>query len=48
MGIHFPWCHYRTGGYYFDLKEVTSIELQVDPDQHDKQVFATPESVQIG
>ncbi len=34
--------------YYFDLKCVTAIELQIDPGRHDKQVFATLESIQIG
>jgi hypothetical protein len=34
--------------YYFDLKGVTAIELQIDPGRHDKQVFATLESIQIG
>jgi hypothetical protein len=34
--------------YFFDLKGVTAIELQIDPGRHDKQVFATLESIQIG
>ena len=33
--------------YFFDLKGVTAIELQIDPGRHDKQVFATLESIQI-
>lgn len=34
--------------YYFDVKGITAIELQIDPGRHDKQVFATLQSVQIG
>ncbi len=34
--------------YFFDLKGVLSIELQIDPGRHDKQAFATLESIQIG
>jgi len=34
--------------YYFDLKEITAIELQIDPGRHDKQAFATLESIQLG
>jgi hypothetical protein len=34
--------------YFFDLKDVTSIELQIDPGRHDRQVYATLEAIQIG
>jgi hypothetical protein len=34
--------------YFFDLKDVTALELEIDPGRHDKQVFASLESIQIG
>ena len=34
--------------YFFDLKDVTAIELEIDPGRHDKQVFASLQSIQIG
>jgi hypothetical protein len=33
--------------YFFDLKDVTSIELQIDPGRHDRQVYATLDAIQI-
>jgi hypothetical protein len=34
--------------YFFDLKDVTAIELEIDPGRHDTQVFASLESIRIG
>lgn len=34
--------------YFFDLKDVTSIELEIDPGRHDKTVFASLSSIQVG
>lgn len=34
--------------YYFEVKGITALELQIDPGRHDKQVFATLQSIQIG
>lgn len=34
--------------YYFDLKDVSVVELEIDPGRHDKQVFASLQSIQIG
>jgi len=38
----------ETEDYYFDLKDVKSIELQIDPGRHDQQVIATLQSIRIG
>ena len=34
--------------YFFDLKDVTAFELEIDPGRHDKHVFASLQSIQIG
>ena len=34
--------------YFFDLKDVTVLELEIDPGRHDKQAFASLYSIQIG
>jgi hypothetical protein len=34
--------------YFFDLAEVTALELEIDPGRHDKQVFASLQSIKIG
>ena len=34
--------------YYFDLRDVTTLELEIDPGRHDKQVFASLQVIQIG
>jgi hypothetical protein len=34
--------------YFFDLSEVTALELEIDPGRHDKHVFASLQSIQIG
>lgn len=34
--------------YFFDLKDVITLELEIDPGRHDKQVFASLQSIQIG
>lgn len=34
--------------YFFDLKDVTALELEIDPGRHDKQVFASLQSIQVG
>jgi hypothetical protein len=34
--------------YFFDVKDVTMLELEIDPGRHDKQVFASLQSIQIG
>ena len=34
--------------YTFDLKDVAALELEIDPGRHDKQVFASLESMQVG
>jgi hypothetical protein len=34
--------------YFFDLKDVTALEIEIDPGRHDKHVFASLESIQIG
>ena len=34
--------------YFFELKDVTVLELEIDPGRHDKQVFASLQSIQIG
>jgi hypothetical protein len=34
--------------YFFDLKDVTAIELEIDPGRHDQQVVASLESIRIG
>lgn len=34
--------------YFFDLKDVTTLELEIDPGRQDKHVFASLESIQIG
>lgn len=34
--------------YYFDLKDVTTLEIEIDPGRQDKHVFASLESIQIG
>ncbi|MGA2252738.1 hypothetical protein [Terracidiphilus sp.] len=34
--------------YYFDLKDVTVLELEIDPGRHDKQVFASLQCIRIG
>lgn len=34
--------------YFFDVKDVTTLELEIDPGRHDGQVFASLQSIQIG
>jgi hypothetical protein len=34
--------------YFFNLTDVTVLELEIDPGKHDKQVFASLQSIQIG
>jgi hypothetical protein len=34
--------------YFFQLNDVTTLELEIDPGRHDKQVFASLQSIQIG
>jgi hypothetical protein len=34
--------------YKFDLKDVTALELEIDPGRHDKNVFASLQSIQVG
>ncbi|MGI4831361.1 MAG: hypothetical protein ACRYFU_24750 [Janthinobacterium lividum] len=34
--------------YFFDLKGVAVLELQIDPGRHDKQVFASLQFIRIG
>jgi hypothetical protein len=34
--------------YFFDLSDVTVLELEIDPGRHDKHVFASLQSIQIG
>jgi hypothetical protein len=34
--------------YFFDLSGVTVLELEIDPGRHDKHVFASLQSIQIG
>jgi hypothetical protein len=34
--------------YFFDLKDLTAFELEIDPGRHDKHVFASLQSIQIG
>jgi hypothetical protein len=34
--------------YFFNLDGVTILELEIDPGRHDKQVFASLQSIQIG
>jgi hypothetical protein len=34
--------------YSFDLKDVTALELEIDPGRHDKQVFASLQCIRIG
>jgi hypothetical protein len=34
--------------YFFDLNGVTALELEIDPGRHDKHVFASLQSIQIG
>ncbi len=38
----------ETEDYYFDLKDLTILEIEIDPGRHDKQVFASLQSIQIG
>jgi hypothetical protein len=33
--------------FYFDLKDVTTLELQIDPGRHDKAMFATLQTLQV-
>jgi hypothetical protein len=34
--------------YFFELKDVTVLELEMDPGRYDKHVFASLQSIQIG
>jgi hypothetical protein len=34
--------------YFFDLSDVTVLEIEIDPGRHDKQIFASLYSLQIG
>jgi hypothetical protein len=34
--------------YFFDLNGITALELEIDPGRHDKHVFASLQSIQIG
>jgi hypothetical protein len=34
--------------YFFHLNDVTALDLEIDPGRHDKQVFASLQSIQIG
>ena len=34
--------------YFFNLDGVTVVELEIDPGRHDKDVFASLQSIQIG
>ena len=34
--------------YFFNLTDVTALELEIDPGRHDKHVFASLQSIQIG
>jgi hypothetical protein len=38
----------ETEDYSFDLDDVTILELEIDPGRHDKQVFASLQSIQVG
>lgn len=48
------WVFSRSGAttevedYYFDLKELSVLELEIDPGRHDRLVFASLQSIQIG
>jgi hypothetical protein len=33
--------------FYFDLRDVVMLELQIDPGRHNKEVFATLQTIQI-
>ena len=34
--------------YFFNVKDVETLELEIDPGRHDTQVFASLQSIQIG
>jgi hypothetical protein len=34
--------------YFFNLTDVTALELEIDPGRHDRHVFASLQSIQIG
>ena len=34
--------------YFFDLKDLAVLELEIDPGRHDKRVFASLQSIQLG
>ena len=34
--------------YFFNVNDVTALELEIDPGRHDKRVFASLQSIQIG
>jgi hypothetical protein len=33
--------------FYFDLRDVVNLEIQIDPGRHDTQAFATLQTIQI-
>ena len=33
--------------FYFDLRDVATLELQIDPGRHDREAFATLQTIQI-
>ena len=37
----------ETEDYFFDLQDVTVLDLEIDPGRHDKSVFASLRSIQI-
>jgi len=34
--------------YYFDINDLTTLELEIDPGRHDKHAFASLQSIQVG
>lgn len=34
--------------FYFDLTDISTLELQIDPGRHDRGMFATLQTIQIG
>ena len=38
----------ETEEYFFDLQDVLVVDLEIDPGRHDKSVFASLKSIQIG
>jgi hypothetical protein len=47
VSVQPEWANIEIEDYFFELRDITVLELEIDPGRHDKQVFASLQSIQI-